>query len=83
LAFIDQHNEKLPPKKKAKESVNEISAVNVHAKYMVLRDMKKGEANYIRKYHNIGLVDDCDSLNPDRPRNSASAHTLTAKAREL
>lgn len=57
--------------------------MNVHAKYMVLRDHKKNEANYIVKYNNVGLIDDCNSLFPDQARNSASAFTLTAKAREI
>jgi hypothetical protein len=82
LQAIFDHNEKLPPKKKAKESVQEISAVNVHAKYMVLRDHKKNEANYIVKYNNIGLIDDCNGSNPD-VRASASSFSLTNKAREL
>lgn len=83
LQYIDQYNEKLPPKKKAKESVAEISAVNVHAKYLVLRNHVKNEANYIVKYNNIGLVDDCNSANTDFPRTSAASFTLTNKAREL
>jgi hypothetical protein len=57
--------------------------VNVHAKYMVLRNHVKNEANYIVKYNNIGLVDDCNSFNPDEARNSANAFTLTSKAREI
>jgi hypothetical protein len=65
LQAIDAHNEKLAPKKKAKESIPEISAVNVHAKYMVLRNHVKNESNYIVKYNNVGLIDDCNSFNPD------------------
>ena len=52
--------------------MKEISAVNVHAKYMVLRDHKKNEANYIVKYNNVGLIDDCIGSNPDAPKNDAS-----------
>ena len=48
--MIDEHNAKLPPRKKDKESLPEISSTNVNAKYMVKRDHKKNTAEYIRKY---------------------------------
>lgn len=50
LSMIDEHNAKLPPRKKDKESLPEISSTNVNAKYMVKRDHKKNTAEYIRKY---------------------------------
>ena len=81
LQAIANHNQSLPPKKKMKDSITEFSAVNVHAKYMVLRDHKKNEANYIVKYNNIGLIDDCNSSYG--VRSSADMYSLTSKAREL
>ena len=50
---------------------------------MVLRDHKKNEANYIVKYNNVGLIDDCTGSNPDAPKNDASQFSLTNKAREI
>ena len=57
LQAIDEHNSKLPPRKKAKESLPEISAPNVHCKELMHRDAKKGTLGVIRKYRNIGLAD--------------------------
>lgn len=57
--------------------------MNVHAKFMVLRNHAKNEANYIVKYNNVGLIDDCNSFNPDQARSNANAFTLTSKAREI
>lgn len=54
--MIDQHNAKIPAKKRLKESLPEISSINVNAKYRIHRDPKTGPG-YIRKYHNVGFVD--------------------------
>ena len=69
--MIDVHNSKLPPRKKDKESLPEISSTNVNAKYMVLRDHKKNTAEYIRKYQNIGFVDAANSSSLDNIGHSA------------
>lgn len=58
LQAIEEHNTKLPPKKKAKETLPEISAPNVNCKTLMHRDPKKNELSYIKKYHNIGSVDE-------------------------
>lgn len=57
LEAIQEHNNKLPPKKRAKDSLPEISAPNIYAKTIQERDPKKGEIKYSKKYYNIGFVD--------------------------
>lgn len=71
LTAIDEHNRALPPRKRAKESLPEISAPNVHCKTVISRDHKKGTVNYLRKYHNIGFVDASPSGDPDAARAGA------------
>ena len=80
MQAIDNHNLNLPPKKKAKDSIGEFSAVNVHAKYMVFRNQAKKESSYIVQYNNIGLIDDCNNLGSGP---HADQFSLTNKAREL
>lgn len=58
MQAIDDYNNKLPPKKKAKESLPEISAPNVACKTLQVRDLKKKTTTFIKKYHLIGAVDD-------------------------
>ena len=60
LEAIYEHNEKLPPKKKAKEALPEIGAVNTWRKTLVFRDIKKGTSKFVERFKNIGLVDACD-----------------------
>jgi hypothetical protein len=55
--MLDQHNAKIPIKRRLKESLPEISSYNVNAKYRIHRDPKTGVAGYVRKYHNVGFVD--------------------------
>jgi len=43
LAAIEEHNSKLPPKKKAKETLPELFVPNVYAKTLIRRDPKKGK----------------------------------------
>ena len=62
LQAIDDHNQKLPPKKKKKESLPEISAPNVVCKTLQVRDFKKQTSEYIKKYRNVGIVDETTSL---------------------
>lgn len=88
LEAIQEHNSKLPPKKKAKETLPEISAPNIYAKTLQERDAKKGTINYTKKYYNIGFVDGSQKQrgglmhNPELPRGS-SAFTLNNKAKAL
>lgn len=83
LTAIDEHNRALPPRKRAKESLPEISAPNVHCKTIISRDHKKGVVNYLKKYHNIGFVDASNSLDPDANRNNASAFSIANQARAM
>lgn len=77
LTMIDQHNSKLPPRKRDKESLPEISSTNVNAKYMVKRDPKKpDQAEYIRKYANIGFVDAAMSVSLDN-KGGVAAFSIT------
>jgi hypothetical protein len=55
--MLDQHNAKIPIKRRLKESLPEISSYNVNAKYRIHRDKKTGVPEYVRKYHNVGFVD--------------------------
>ena len=82
LTAIDEHNLKLPPRKKAKESLPEISAPNVNCKTIVSRDHKKGIYNYLRKYENIGFIDPSTN-DQENPRGPASAFSVTAQARAI
>ena len=59
LEAIYEHNEKLPPKKKLKESLPEIGAVNTWRKTLVFRDHKKNASKIVERFKNIGLVDAC------------------------
>ena len=78
LTAVEEHNVKLPPRKKAKESLPEISAPNVHCKTIISRDHKKGVVNYLKKYHNIGFVDASSSHDPEAGRAGASAFSITS-----
>ena len=78
LGAIDEHNRALPPRKRAKESLPEISAPNVHCKTVISRDHKKGTVNYLRKYHNIGFVDASPSHDPEAARGGASAFSVAS-----
>ena len=77
-----EYNEKLPPRKRAKESLSEVYAPNVNCKFMIKRD-KKGNEEYMKKYHNIGILDGCESRTFDQPMGCASAYTLNRKTKEL
>jgi len=60
LEAIVEHNDKLPPKKKKKETLPEIVANNVYAKTIKEKHVdKKGVISYnlTKKYHNIGFID--------------------------
>lgn len=59
LEAITEHNFKLPPRKKAKETLPEIVATNVFAKTIKEKEEKKGKITYnmTKKYYNIGFVD--------------------------
>lgn len=59
LEAIDEFNNKLPPKKKAKESLPEICAPNIYCKTISNKDVKKGVTitTQHKKYYNIGFVD--------------------------
>jgi len=83
LTAIDEYNRALPPRKRAKESLPEISAPNVHCKTIISRDHKKGVVNYLKKYHNIGFVDASNSLDADANRNAASAFSIANQARAM
>ena len=48
LEAIEEHNIKLPPKKRVKESLPEIAAPNVYAKYILKKDYKKGTSEYTK-----------------------------------
>jgi len=65
LDAILEFNNALPPRKKAKESLPEISAPNVYAKTIIKRDPKKGTREFSMKYQNIGFVDESNMHNPD------------------
>ena len=56
LTAIAEHNYALPPKKKAKETIEEFECPNVYAKTIVKLDKKKGR-EWFNKYYNIGAVD--------------------------
>ena len=83
LTMIDEHNDKIPPRKKDKDSLPEISSTNVNAKYMMKNDLKKKakdpdyKGEYIRKYHNIGFVDGATSATIDNPIGGISAFSVT------
>lgn len=82
LTAIDEFNVKLPPRKKAKESLPEISAPNVHCTTIISRDHKKGVVNYLKKYHNIGFVDG-SSAREGEGGGGASAFSITSQARAM
>ena len=48
-----------PQKKKAKEALPEIGAVNTWRKTLVFRDIKKNTSKFVERFKNIGLVDAC------------------------
>ena len=48
--MIDDHNAKLPPRKKDKESLPELSSTNVNAKFIVKRAHKKDTAEHMWIY---------------------------------
>ena len=73
----------MPPRKRAKEALPEISAPNVHCKTIIARDHKKGVVNYLKKYHNIGFVDASPAHNPEATRGSASAFSISNQARAM
>lgn len=81
LAAIEEHNFKLPPRKKAKESLPEISAPNIHCTTVIQRDLKKGTVHYARRYQNVGFVDS-SSHEPDLKRH-ASAFSVASQARAM
>jgi len=82
LTAIDEFNTKLPPRKKAKESLPEISAPNVHCTTIISRDHKKGVVNYLKKYHNIGFVDG-STAREGEGGGGASAFSITSQARAM
>mmetsp|Transcript_6749 Transcript_6749/g.11319 ORF Transcript_6749/g.11319 Transcript_6749/m.11319 type:complete len:153 (+) Transcript_6749:1222-1680(+) len=47
------------------------------------RDLKKKTMEYHKKYHNIGIVDDCDSQAFEQPIGNVSAFSIQNKAKEL
>lgn len=88
LNAIEQHNEKLPAKKKKKESIMELPAVNVYCKTgtQLEKVKKKGQKpNMIvtHTYNNIGMIDEGYKVDPDAPIGSAAAFSLHNQTREL
>ena len=76
-----EHNEKLPPKKKKKESLPELPAVNIYCKTgtQLEKAKKKGQKPKMvvtQAYRNIGMVDEGYKADPDAPRGAASAFSL-------
>ena len=79
LNMIDAHNAKIPPRKKDKESLPEISSINVNAKYRIHRDPKKpGPGEYVRKYHNVGFVDGASKALLSHPVGGVSAFSVAS-----
>jgi hypothetical protein len=77
--MIDEHNAKIPPRKRDKESLPEISSINVNGKYRIHRDPKKpGPGEYIRKYHNVGFVDAASSKLLNNPAGGVSAFSVAS-----
>ena len=83
LDAIHEFNQALPPKKKAKESLPEISAPNVYAKTMVKFDPKKKTREFTHKYLNIGFADESNMHNQDQPKNAAEGFNIVTKSRGL
>ena len=83
LNAIEEHNTKLPPKKKKKESLPEIVAPNVVCKTMMVRDFKKGSNSYVKKYQNVGLVDQQASLAEPDLREGVSAFSVHNQTKQL
>ena len=65
LNAIEDFNNKLPPKKKAKESLPEITSTNINRKTLMTRDMKKNTIGFAYKYNCIGAVDDAKFVKND------------------
>jgi len=94
LEAITEHNAKLPPRKKAKETLPEIVASNVFAKTIKEKEEKlkgpdKGKITYnlTKKYYNIGFVDGSQKTRgvehvAPQPRGS-SAYTLNNRTKAL
>ena len=80
LNAIAEHNYNLPPKKKAKETIEEFECPNVYAKTIVKYDKKKGR-EWVNKYYNVGQVDECK----DDPEaiNRAEGFQLHSRARTI
>jgi hypothetical protein len=83
LDAIHEFNAALPPKKKAKESLPEISAPNVYAKAMVKFDPKKKTREITHSYRNIGFADESNMHNPDQVKNAAEGFSISTKTRGL
>ena len=83
LNAINEHNLALPPRKKAKESLPEIAAPNVYAVPYIKKDEKKGTKQMGYKHFNIGLIDESTQHNPDLPKNSSEAFSITNHTRGL
>lgn len=88
LNAIEQHNDKLPAKKKKKESIMELPAVNVYCKTgtQLEKVKKKGQKPNMlvtHTYSNIGMIDEGFKVDPDAPRAAASTFSLHNQTREL
>jgi len=77
LDAIYAHNLALPPRKKAKESINEFEVGNIYAKQFVERNDKKKTKDLIYKHFNIGFVDGTNLHNPDLPANAIESYHIT------
>ena len=53
LNAIAEHNYNLPPRRKAKDAIEEFECPNVYAKTIVKYDKKKGR-EWVNKYYNVG-----------------------------
>ena len=88
LGAIHMHNEKLPPRKKKKEALDELPAVNVYCKVgtQLEKVKKKGVKPKLLvtyDYRNIGMADEGFQVDPDAPRAAASAFSIHNQTREL
>ena len=88
LNAIELHNDKLPAKKKKKESILELPAVNVYCKTgtQLEKVKKKGQKPNMlvtHTYYNVGMIDEGFKVDPDGPRGSANAFSLHNQTREL
>lgn len=86
LDAIEVHNITLPPRKKAKETIEEMPAPNVYARPYIRKEYKKGKPatrELSVKHFNLGFVDGSNLHNPDKSRLASENFAISKMSRGL